>query len=119
MNRILVVDDDESILDAISMVLEDADYDVQTTFKGTETHNRVLSYKPDVILLDMLLSGNDGRHIAKVLKADTKTNHIPIIMISAHPNAEASALESGADDFLAKPFEREALLQKVKKVLED
>lgn len=114
MKKILVVDDDEGILDALSLILEEEGYEVETTIKGQETFAKIASFQPALILLDMLLSGNDGRHICRALKADKKTKSIPIIMISAHPNAKAGAIEAGADDFLAKPFEREELLEKIK-----
>lgn len=115
MKTILVVDDDESILEAVSFILEDEGYTVVTTPKGEQTYKKVAEGKPDLILLDVLLSGNDGRHICQKLKTDIATKHIPIIMISAHPNAEKSIKECGADDFLAKPFETVNLLQKIAK----
>lgn len=116
-NKILVVDDDESILDAISMILEDAGYEVEITFKGEETFTKINEFNPDLILLDVLMSGNDGRHICKKLKTQESTRRIPIIMISAHPSAEGSTKECGADDFLAKPFDTTELLTIIKKYL--
>jgi DNA-binding response OmpR family regulator len=108
--RVLVVDDDEGILDAISFVLEDAGYNYETTPKGDETFEKVKKFKPDVILLDMLLSGNDGRIICQQLKSDKETQQIPVIMISAHPSAERSIEKCGANAFLPKPFEANDLL---------
>lgn len=115
--KILVVDDDESILDAISLVLEDEGFQVETVTKGNETYEKVEAFKPDLILLDVLMSGNDGRHICKTLKQSPIYSHIPIIMISAHPSARESISECGADAFLAKPFEAEDLIQYVEKHL--
>lgn len=115
--KILVIDDDESILDAISLILEDQDYTVKTTTKSEETYKLVNNFRPDLILLDVLMSGNDGRHICQNLKSDEKNKHIPIVMISAHPTAKHGVKECGADDFLAKPFEVADLLAKVKKHL--
>ncbi len=112
--HILVVDDDVSILDAIRLILEDA-YQVSTVFKGEETVNKVIKTRPDLILLDVLMSGGDGREICKSLKRNIKTRSIPIIMISAHSSAHKSIKECGADDFLAKPFEMGDLLKKLKK----
>lgn len=117
MSKVLVIDDDESILDAITLVLEDAGYDVQGTFKGKDAFRKVAEFHPDVILLDLLMSGHDGRHICKKLKRNPVTKSIPIIMISAHPTAERGAVECGADDFLAKPFDTDILLGKIKKHL--
>ena len=67
------------------------------------------AYKPDIILLDLLLSGRDGSEIAKEFKETAFAKDIPIVMISAHPNAHKSASESGADHFLAKPFDLDDL----------
>src|SRR5581483_822368 len=114
--KILVVDDDEGILDAISLILEDQGYTVKAVIKGSDTYKKVLEFHPDVILLDVLMSGSDGRQICKKLKADSQTKDIPIIMISAHPTAHRSALESGAEDFLAKPFETEELLHRISRI---
>ena len=116
MKKVLIVDDDESILDAVSLLLMDEGYHVDTTPKGYEVHEKVASFKPEIILLDVLMSGSDGRIICKSLKESLKTKNIPVIMMSAHPMAHQSAIDAGADDFLAKPFETEDLLQKLSSV---
>jgi DNA-binding response OmpR family regulator len=110
--KILVVDDDPDILDAIAFTLEDAGYTVTTTEKGEYAENLhdTNGGLPNVIILDVLLSGKDGRTICKKLKSQKETKHIPVIMISAHPDAEKSTKEVGADDFLAKPFDIKNLL---------
>jgi len=113
--KVLVVDDDISILDAISLILEDNDYDVQTAFKGDEAYLKASDFKPNVIILDVLLSGKDGREICKNLKSDEKTKKIPVIMVSAHPGARESTSEVGADYFLSKPFMPDDLLNAVSK----
>lgn len=113
--KILVVDDDEGILDAISLILEDEGYAVETTPDGNETFEKAKTFHPDTIILDALLSGSDGRVICKNFKNNPKTQDIPIIMISAHPTIERSVSQSGADAFLPKPFEAEELLKIVAK----
>ncbi|GAC1427286.1 MAG: hypothetical protein PVS3B3_14780 [Ktedonobacteraceae bacterium] len=112
--KILVVDDDVDILDFLQVILEEEGYIVMTTSKGEyleQLHNGGL---PNLILLDVFLSGKDGRHIVKQLKSQAETKCIPVIMFSAHPSAEETARASGADDFLAKPFEIDDLVAKVK-----
>ena len=69
---------------------------------------------PDILLLDIWMSGIDGRDICKQLKATAHTNKLPILLISASKDIERSAIESGANDFLAKPFELEDLLSKIR-----
>lgn len=112
--RILVADDDPGIVDALQMVLEDANYEVSTTTDG-HTVRKVDDELPDVILLDVWMSGDDGRDICKFLKSKQTTRNIPIIMISATGDLAQSAKAAGADDFLPKPFQMEHLLQKVEK----
>src|SRR5215467_7827625 len=99
--KILVVDDDPDILDALQFLLEDAGYEVKTTEKGEYAENLrdTNGGLPNVIILDVLLSGKDGRLICQKLKSQQDTEHIPIIMISAHPNARQSVAAVGADDF--------------------
>src|SRR6516165_4336848 len=104
VKKILVVDDDPDILDAVQIVLEFAGYEVKTTEKGEYAENLrdTNGGFPNLIILDVLLSGKDGRLICQKLKSQHDTKHIPIIMISAHPNATQSVAAVGADDFLAK-----------------
>jgi CheY-like chemotaxis protein len=115
MAKILVVDDDEGILEAIALILSDEGHTVSTITHGMETYTKVSTFTPDLILLDILMSGSDGRVICNTLKHDPDTKHIPIIMISAHPAADAISKKAGANDFLAKPFGVRDLLKKVKK----
>jgi len=108
--KVLVIDDDLDILDALKDLLELEGYSVETTPRAEETLPKAERYQPDVIILDVLLSGTDGRFLAQLLRKKRKTHHIPIIMISAHPSAAKTAQASGANDFLAKPFEMDTLL---------
>ena len=112
--KILVADDDPGIVDALQLVLEEANYEVQTTTDGN-TVKKVDAQLPDVILLDIWMSGEDGRDICKLLKSRNDTKRIPIIMISATSDLAKSAKAAGADDFLSKPFQMEHLLEKVEK----
>jgi DNA-binding response OmpR family regulator len=114
--KILLADDDPGILDAISMMLEDAGYEVETSVDGAIVQD-MREEVPDLLLLDIWMSGMDGREICKKLKSQKKTKHIPIIIISANRDTDRIAREAGADDFLAKPFEMDELLAKVAKYL--
>ncbi len=111
--RILVVDDDPAILEVIEIILLENKYDVETSRSGRVF--RDLKNKPDLILLDVLLSGEDGRDIVKKLKLDDKTRDIPVVMISAHPSAGDTVRKFGANDFLSKPFDIDDLLRIIKK----
>jgi DNA-binding response OmpR family regulator len=117
--NILVIEDDESILTAMKFTLEYEGYSVVITDKGEYVENlkHGKNKLPDLIILDVLLSGKDGRVICKELKSKKQTKHIPIIMMSAHPGAEKSVNEIGANNFLAKPFDIDVLLEMVKEYI--
>ncbi|HKW22812.1 MAG TPA: response regulator [Ktedonobacterales bacterium] len=111
---IIVVDDEPDIEFALTLMLGDAGYHVVAVSQADELIQRLRSEKaPDLILLDMLLAGRDGREIVRGLKADPSTCSIPVVMMSAHPRAAQEAADAGADGFLAKPFELETLVATV------
>ncbi len=113
MRRILLVDDDRDILDALQMLLEDLGYEVCVTTKGEEVLRQAEGFRAELVLLDLLLSGQDGRHICRELKAHPQLRMTRVIMMSAHPSARDSARAAGADGFVSKPFEVEALLRQI------
>ena len=113
MAKILVVDDDLDILVVMEILLSMKGFEVDVTAKWENTFEKIRTFKPNLILLDVLISGNDGRTICKQLKSHDDTKNIPIIMFSAHPSAAATISEYGADDFIAKPFDVNDLLAKV------
>lgn len=111
--KILIVDDEPDILEFLRLLLEDEGYTVFIIDKAEQIEKPLSGGLPDLILLDVLLSGKDGREIVKHLKSEERTRQIPVIMFSAHPKAERTALEAGADDFVAKPFEIDTMLDKI------
>jgi DNA-binding response OmpR family regulator len=116
MKKVLVVDDDPDILDAIQMILLSSGFDPVTTTNGEEVYQKINEHKPDVIILDVLLSGHDGRAICRNLKTDMQTENIPVLMISAHPSAKDSVKACGAEAFLAKPFSIGDLIKDINKL---
>jgi DNA-binding response OmpR family regulator len=117
---ILIVDDDPDILDALRFLFESEGYRVKTCEKGdyAESLRNEHGDLPDLIVLDVLLSGKDGRAICQKLKNQDATREIPIVMISAHPDAEYSSKAVGADAFVAKPFAIDDLLDTVATLLD-
>lgn len=113
--KVLAVDDDEGILDALSLVLIESGFEVATVLKASQVYQAITKFKPDVILLDVLMSGIDGRDVCKKLKKIPGVKEIPVIILSAHPSAKKSYVICGADDFLPKPFEASELLSKIEK----
>jgi DNA-binding response OmpR family regulator len=115
LKKIIIADDDPGILDAVGMMLEFEGYQV-IRMENCEGLLKIMEQElPDLLLLDIWMSGTDGRDICMQLKASELTRHLPVVMISASYEIGASALEAGADDFLAKPFDIEDLLAKVQK----
>jgi len=104
----MIIDDNEGILFAVKNALIFKGYEVYTaeTFEGVSA---VVAVAPDLLYLDVSLVGKDGRLVARELKGNIQTKYIPIVMLTAYPNASELAKEAGADDFLAKPFELERL----------
>jgi CheY-like chemotaxis protein len=114
--RVLIADDDSAILEVVQLILEDAGYTAVTAVSGEAIYKMEKDF-PDLILLDIWMSGTDGRDICTYVKKNERTRNIPIIMVSANKNTKKIAREVGADDFLTKPFEIDELLEKVKKCL--
>ena len=111
--KISIADDNPAILDALKIMLEE-DYEVETTLNGAAAQD-MKEPLPDLLLLDIGMSGTDGRDICKLLKNTASTKRIPVVMISATKDLEQIARDSGADDFIAKPFQMEHLLATVAK----
>ena len=116
MDKILIIDDDAAILDALQIMFELEGYDARGMINSKNLY-KMKKDLPDLILLDIWLSGEDGREICKYLKSNPVTSKIPVILISASNEVENSARSAGADDFICKPFEVDALLKKVKNFL--
>jgi len=113
--RILAVDDDNDIVDIIKIILEDEGYEVSTLTNGRDVLKTIALQRPDLILLDVMLGGIDGRDICRAIKGDVLLRDIPVVMISASHNLHNLLTEIGSpNDFLAKPFDIDHLIKKVK-----
>ena len=115
--HVLVIDDNEDILFMLKAMLDMKGYKVTIKENTENIKEAIYTLSPDLILMDMLLSGADGREICAEIKADKLISHIPIIMISAHPQAKQDSIEAGADYFLSKPFEITDLFQTIQRAL--
>jgi CheY-like chemotaxis protein len=114
--RILVADDDAAIVDAVQLILEDAGYEVSAATDGAVV-GTVLREPPDLLLLDIWMSGASGQAICRELKANPATKRIPIVMFSANRDLAAIAASAGADGVLGKPFDLSELLDVIEKHL--
>lgn len=117
--RILVVDDEEDLLELIRYNLSKEGYQVQCVATGEVAIQVARTQLPDLILLDLLLPAVDGLGVCKILKGDRKTQHIPIMMVTAKTEEAdvVSGLELGADDYITKPFSPRVLLARIRAVL--
>lgn len=116
MKRILVVDDEESILKIVEYALTEAGYEVHVTQDGEWAEVMLRELQPDLVILDVMLPGKSGLDIAKDLRA---TSNVPIIMLSARGDEvdRILGLEFGADDYVTKPFSPRELVSRVKAIL--
>jgi len=116
-SHILIIDDNEDILFMLQAMLQLKEYHVSTKDNIENLESFITDVSPDMIVMDMLLCGADGREICKGLKANVSFSNIPVVMISAHSHMEAECLQAGASYFLAKPFSMKDLYEIVSKVL--
>lgn len=117
--KILAVDDEEDLLELIRYNLGNDGYRIDTVTTGEEALERVQNSPPDIVLLDLMLPGIDGLDVCQKMKNDSKTAHIPVIMITAKGEEAdiVTGLELGADDYVTKPFSPRVLAARVKSVL--
>ncbi len=117
--NIFAVDDEDDILELVRMNLEREGYKVTCIGTGEECVKKVREKIPDLILLDLMLPGIDGLDVCRSLKGDSKTRHIPIIMLTAKGEESdiVTGLEIGADDYITKPFSMKVLIARIKAVL--
>lgn len=114
MKKILVVDDDDDVLETIQLVLEIGGYDVEPLNNAEIVFECIDEFKPDLILLDVVLGKIDGRIICSQIKCNAGTSNIPILMMSGlYDLKEIKAMECAPDDFLSKPFKMDVLLEKI------
>ncbi len=116
MTKVLIADDDPGILDATKLLLEYEGYEVIIA-KDESTVKKSIEENPDMIFLDLNLSGTNGVALAKYLMSQKKSGQIPIILFSANNEIETIAKEAKVCDFLVKPFDIDDMINKIEKHL--
>ena len=116
-NKILVLDDDPMTLFSLESVFSEAGYIVNCILKADSLKASIDTFSPDLIVLDIRLEDGDGREICNMLKRDTQTKHIPIILLTALSHSEISEVGCDADAILGKSFDMVNLLVTTKNLL--
>jgi DNA-binding response OmpR family regulator len=117
--KILVVDDDAELVELLCFNLKKAGYAIGTALNGVEALKKARSIRPDLILLDLMLPELDGFAVCEILRRDTATASIPILMLTALSTelGRLAGLDAGATDYLAKPFSPKALIARIQELL--
>jgi len=117
--KILIVDDEEDVLELVRYNLDRSGYQIITASSGEEALSKARKNSLDLIILDLMLPGIDGLEVCKKLKGDVKTEHIPIIMLTAKGDESdiVTGLELGAEDYITKPFSPKVLVARVRRIL--
>ena len=119
MKKILIVDDNELNITILLNTLG-SKYDISVALSAKETFEIIEDELPDLIVLDIIMDEMNGIEVCKKIKSDKRTEHIPIIFLTAaHDVLKESAYEAGADDFMGKPFEGAMLRSKIKRLIKE
>ena len=119
MEHILIVEDEIDIAQLVSFNLEREGYSSDIVHDGREGLEKILKDQPDLVILDLMLPGMDGYQILKEMQRDTRSNSIPVLMLTAKSQIDdrIKGLELGADDYLTKPFSPKELLLRAQAIL--
>ena len=119
MDEILVVDDDHDVAQSIELALRRRDFRVTLAYSGVEAIKLLRRYKPDLVILDVLMPGMSGLEVCHRLRQNERTADLPIIFLTARGQEQdrIEGLRAGADDYLSKPFNLEELVLRVRAVL--
>jgi DNA-binding response OmpR family regulator len=119
IRTVLIAEDDDDILDLVSLHLDQAGYAVITVRDGQAAVSAAREYLPDLIVLDVVMPGLDGHQVLRRLRRDEATGKIPVILLTARaePSAVRRGLAAGADDYIVKPFRSRELLSRIEAAL--
>jgi two-component system, OmpR family, response regulator MprA len=115
--RLLVVDDDPSVREALALVLDQGGFEVSTAVDGREAIRTLAVSSPDAVVLDVLMPGLDGLEVCRRMRATGDRTPVLMLTARAEVSERVAGLEAGADDYLAKPFAREELIARLRALL--
>ncbi|MFC2149825.1 response regulator transcription factor [Candidatus Auribacterota bacterium] len=119
-DRVLIVEDEPHVLSMLEFRLKQSGYDVLTAGSGTEALKKAREEDPKLIVLDVMMPPPNGYQVCRMLKDDAAKCHIPVILLTARSTESDKfwGMESGADDYVTKPYDVEELINKIKSFLE-
>jgi two-component system alkaline phosphatase synthesis response regulator PhoP len=119
LQKILVCDDEANILNIMDFSLEAEGFLVVAATDGDQAMQLAMSEEPDLIILDVMMPGNDGLTVCRELKQNPRTSHIPVLMLTARAGKgdRESGLAAGANGYVTKPFSPQRLVEKVNEML--
>jgi two-component system alkaline phosphatase synthesis response regulator PhoP len=122
--KILIVDDDPDLVEAVAMILRSKKFDVVAAYNGKEGIEKVKRERPDLVVLDVMMPEKDGYSVCKELKSDPQWSHIPILLLTAVAShvpttrfTQQMGMETEADDYIDKPVEPEVLVKRIETLL--
>ena len=118
MNKIVIIDDSQDLLDVLKFFLKQKGYEVEIATREEELISLIKSFSPDLIIMDIYLHGEDGREICKKLRNHIETKYVCILMFSASAKKLANYKEYGADGYIEKPFGLNEVITKIEATLE-
>ena len=120
MKKILIVDDEQDIVESLKFVLESCGYTCYCAYNGEDGLKLAREIVPDLIILDVMMPRINGYKISRLLKFDAKYKNIPILMVTARSQEEDKLIgeETGADEYITKPFDLDFVVQRVNEYLE-
>ena len=121
MKRILVADDEPDVVTLVTMLLKPAGHELFVAETGEEAIEQVRSHRPDLVILDILMPGGHGFSVLKTIRGDPELKQTKVLILSSKGYAEdrRRAMEHGADLYMTKPFESDALITTVNQLLGD
>ena len=109
----MIIDDDPDVRTVMTVLMRKNGYEVESASGRDEALSKLENFKPSLILLDVLLSGTDGRELCREIKSNERTRNIVVMMFSAHPGAADNIDSYGADAFITKPINTDVLLERI------
>ena len=118
MKKVLLLDNDEGVLDVMQEALSYEGFQIKAIDSTDNIFPVIDGFDPDLIILDYILSGVNGGEICHQIKANPKTTDLPVIIMSAYPRVIRSLGYYGCDDFIAKPFDLDDIVERIKNLID-